>query len=99
MSPRRNWDSPPPLPQACVPPPPQPKGGTPTRLRVRGWGSPIFDDWRKSTLPTLRYILKILVSFKDHKLSPCPATVNTPAMSGLATVNRQCISELMFSFM
>ncbi len=32
----------------CVPPPPQPKEGEHTRLRVRGWGSPNSDDWRKS---------------------------------------------------
>ncbi len=38
---------PPPLPQASVSPPPEPKVG-PTRLRVRGWGSPNWDDWRKS---------------------------------------------------
>jgi hypothetical protein len=32
-----------------TPPPPEPEGeGRHTRLRVRGWGSPNFDDWRKS---------------------------------------------------
>ncbi len=35
-----NWDPPPPLPQASVPPE--------SRLRVRGWGSPNLDDWGKS---------------------------------------------------
>ncbi len=47
MSPRWNWDSPTPsLASECAPPPEQ-KGG-PTRVRVRGWGSPNSDDWRKS---------------------------------------------------
>ncbi len=53
-----------PLPKASVPfPPPPPRtkewgGGGYTRLRLRGWGSPNSDDWRKSLtllllLPTL----------------------------------------------
>ncbi len=37
-----------PLSPASVPLPPEPKGGGHTRLRVRGWGSPSSDDWRKS---------------------------------------------------
>ena len=39
MSPRQNWDSPTPLSRqrVCPSPPNQ-----------RGWGSPNFDDWRKS---------------------------------------------------
>jgi hypothetical protein len=51
MSPRRNWDSPTPsLASECDPPPAEPGtgGGGHTRLRVRGWGSPNADDWRKS---------------------------------------------------
>ncbi len=39
-----------PLPQASVPSPSGPKGvggGGQTRLRLKGWGSPNFDDWRK----------------------------------------------------
>jgi hypothetical protein len=36
-----------PLSPASVPLPPEPGGGH-TRLRVRGWGSPNSDDWRKS---------------------------------------------------
>ncbi len=39
---------PPPLSSASAPLPPEPKGGRHTRLRVRGWGSPNSDDWRKS---------------------------------------------------
>jgi hypothetical protein len=41
--------SPSPQPQASVPPPPQPKEGgfTLSGGRVRGWGSPNSDDWRK----------------------------------------------------
>ncbi len=35
-----------PFSPASVPLPPEPGGGH-TRLRVRGWGSPNFDDWRK----------------------------------------------------
>jgi hypothetical protein len=39
---------PPPFSPASVPLPPEPKGeGGHTRLRVRGWGSPNSDDWRK----------------------------------------------------
>jgi hypothetical protein len=30
------------------PPPLSPGGGGHTRMRVRGWGNPNFDDWRKS---------------------------------------------------
>ncbi len=37
-----------PLSPASVPLPPKPGGGGQTRLRVRGWGSPYSDDWRKS---------------------------------------------------
>ncbi len=55
MSPRRNWDSPTPLPQASVPFPPassQPKGEGELRgahsPAGEGWGSPIFDDWKKA---------------------------------------------------
>ncbi len=35
------------LASKCVPPPGT-KGGGHTRLRVRGWGSPNSDDWRKA---------------------------------------------------
>jgi hypothetical protein len=46
MSPCRNEDSPnPSLASEC---PPRTGGGGHTRLRVRGWGSPNSDDWRKS---------------------------------------------------
>ncbi len=38
----------PPLSPASVPLPSEPRGEGHTRLRVRGWGSPNFDDWRKS---------------------------------------------------
>ncbi len=49
LSPRWNWDTPPPLPQARVYPPfpPYQKGGT-RSPGVRGRGSPNSDDWRKS---------------------------------------------------
>ncbi len=56
MSSRRNWDSPTPfLASECAPPPPKPKGGGLTRLRVRGWGESQFRRLEKklSTLPTL----------------------------------------------
>ncbi len=40
---------PPPLSPASVPPYPRnQRGGGHTRLRVRGWGSPNSDDWRKA---------------------------------------------------
>jgi len=47
MSPRRNWDSPTPL----------------SRQRVRGWGSPNSDDWRKSLELCLLYgtYIKVIV--------------------------------------
>jgi hypothetical protein len=48
QSSRQNWDSPNPSPASGCAPPPKPKGGGHTRLRVRGWGSPNSDDWRKS---------------------------------------------------
>ncbi len=49
MSPRRNWDSPnPSLAGEYAPRSPQNREGGHTRLRVRGWGSPNSDDWRKS---------------------------------------------------
>ncbi len=49
MPPRRNWDSPKPsLNSDCAPPPGTKGGGGHTRLRVRGWGSPNSDDWRKA---------------------------------------------------
>jgi hypothetical protein len=52
MSPRRKWDSAlnPSLASVCAlpPPPRRTKGGGHTRLRLRGWGSPNSDDWRKS---------------------------------------------------
>ncbi len=49
MSRRRNWDSPnPSLDSECSPPPRTGGGGGHTRLRVRVWGSPNSDDWRKS---------------------------------------------------
>ncbi len=34
--------------RVCPPPPPEPKCGGPPPLRVRVWGSPNSDDWRKS---------------------------------------------------
>jgi hypothetical protein len=48
MSPRRNWDSPNPSPARECAPTPGIKGRRHTRLRVKGWGSPNSDDWRKS---------------------------------------------------
>ncbi len=48
MSPRRNWNSPTPLAASeCALPPGQRVGGH-TRLRLKGWGSPNSNDWRKS---------------------------------------------------
>ncbi len=38
LSPRANWDPPPPSPARKCARPPEPKGGRRIRLRVRGWG-------------------------------------------------------------
>ncbi len=48
MSPRRNWDSPTPLPQASVPSPPDQRVGGHTRLHLRGWGSSNSDAGEKA---------------------------------------------------
>ncbi len=48
MSPRRNWASPTPFPQASVPLPLWTKGGGAQSPAGEGWGSPNSDDWRKS---------------------------------------------------
>ncbi len=54
MSPRWNWDSPTPLAASESALPPEPKGGGHTRLRLKGWGSPIPTTGETlSTLPTL----------------------------------------------
>ncbi len=57
MSPRRNWDSPNPSPQASVPspPPPGPKGGGPHSPAAKGVGESQFRRLEKklSTLPLL----------------------------------------------
>jgi hypothetical protein len=49
-----------PLSPASVPLPPEPGGVGLTRLRLRGWGSPNSDDWRKS-LALLAY--SVIVAF------------------------------------
>ncbi len=55
LSPRPNWDpkvrrrdNPVPSPSSGCAPPPEPKGGGHTRLRVREVRGPNSDDWRKS---------------------------------------------------
>jgi hypothetical protein len=50
LSPRRNW-VPHPLSRkrACTHSPSNQRRGEHTRLRVRGWGSPNSDDWRKAS--------------------------------------------------
>ncbi len=49
VSPLVGIGTPPPLqPQASVPSPPDQWVGGHTRLRLKGWGSPNSDDWRKS---------------------------------------------------
>jgi hypothetical protein len=68
MSPRWNWDSPTPsLTSECAPTPGTKGlgGGGHTRLRVRGWGSPNSDDWRKSLA------LCLLCGMKSAKVSRC----------------------------
>jgi hypothetical protein len=46
MSPRQNWDSLNPSLASVWSPPPRTGGGG--GIRVRGWGSPNSEDWRKS---------------------------------------------------
>ncbi len=51
MSPPRNWDSHTTSfasKYALSMPSPRNQGGEHTRLRVRGWGSPNSDGWRKA---------------------------------------------------
>ncbi len=48
MSPPRNRDSPNPSFASKYAPPPWNRGGGHTCLRVRGWGSPNSDGWRKA---------------------------------------------------
>jgi hypothetical protein len=57
-----------PLSQASVPLPPRTGGGH-TRLRVRGWGRPISDDWRKS-LPLCLYSVDVTKLFCPTVISP-----------------------------
>ncbi len=40
--------TPPLLPQASVPSPPDQRVGGQTRLRLKGWGSPNSNDWRNA---------------------------------------------------
>ena len=64
---RLNWDPPPPLPQARVSTPRNQRGGH-TRLRVRGWGVPIWTSG-KNTLRTAAKAPLILLKYKiiTHK--------------------------------
>ena len=62
MSPRRNWDSPNPSPASECALPPGPTGGEHTRLRLRGWGRPNCDDWRKSLALCLLCEVSLLCS-------------------------------------
>ncbi len=71
MSPRRNWDSPTPSFASESAPSARFKGGGGhTRLRVRGWGSPNSDDWRKSLPFYLLYGLYTAV-WSTVVQSPC----------------------------
>ncbi len=81
VSPRQNWD-PPPLSrkQVCPPPPPESKGGGGhTRLRVRGWGSPNSDDWRKSWALCLYSVLP----FKQSSVILLICLILTSSLKGL----------------
>ncbi len=64
----------PPFSPASVPLPPEPKGGGHTRLRVRGWGSPNSDDWRKSLAFSL---LCASNPFSGSTLPPYPVRKST----------------------
>ncbi len=75
MSPRRNWDSPNSSPASeCAPPLPDQRVGGRTRLRLRGWGSPNSDDWRKSLA------LCLLCGWFSSSLL-CSVVANIPPMS------------------
>jgi hypothetical protein len=69
ISSRRNWDSPNPSPASEYAPPDQRVGGH-TCLRLRGWGSPNSDDWRKSVA------LCLLSGFITHKCYISIDTIN-----------------------
>ncbi len=70
---RRNWDPPPPLPQASVYPPSLPnqrRGGGDTLLRLWGWESPNSDDGRKNlALCHTLVAWSILIRARNKKLS------------------------------
>ncbi len=53
LSPLLNWDPPPPLPQASVPPRTKGGGGH-HRLSAKGEGGPNSDDWRKCLVLCIR---------------------------------------------
>jgi hypothetical protein len=73
LSPRPNWDSPPPIPQASGSPPPprNQRGRGHTRLRVRGRGGHNADDWRKSLYSTLFTLCNYTVYAINHLSLRC----------------------------
>jgi hypothetical protein len=103
MSPRRNWDSPnPSLASECAPPP-RTGGGGHTRLRVRGWGSPNSDEWRKS-LPLCAYfvhfpvrLLPSLSNLEPVCLSACLVfTFSSACLHSYSFANSTLHSQLVF---
>ncbi len=86
MSPRWNWDSPTPsLASECAPPPGTKRGGGHTRLRVRGWGSPNSDDWRKSLVLCLLCVLLPRVRYEEASAaSACPWSQTTAGTTSAA---------------
>jgi len=69
MSPCRNWDSPTPLAAGeCSLPPDQRVGGH-TSLRLKGWGSPNSDDWRKSLALCLLCAIPTPAYFAEPEIS------------------------------
>jgi hypothetical protein len=74
FSSRWNWDSPTPLAAGeCAPPHPSVRGGGHTRLRLKGWGSPISNE---GTYTVVLYIYKYFVIQKIV----CPNLVMSPAL-------------------
>jgi hypothetical protein len=73
MSPRRILDTPTLSPASeCAPTSPEPK----EEVRVRGWGSPNSDDWRKGLALRLFCVRGDCVTFTNLAMTPLPLNMN-----------------------
>jgi hypothetical protein len=96
MSSHWNWGPPLPLPPANVDPSPVNQRGGDARLRVRGWGSPNSDDWRKSRALSHHAetsFLVILPKCKKTRSSDLRLTSGGPLLRSLIL---QCVSQLQY---